>query len=212
MSNKRIGILVSGRGSNMEAIVRASKQGLVDYDVAVCISDKARAPAVQKARDLGVPAVVVRKRDYPDRGAFEQAMGDVLGKHNVDLVVLAGFMRLLSGVFVRRFPGRIVNIHPSLLPAFPGLNAQAQAWEHGVKVSGLTIHFVDEGLDSGPIIFQYPVPVFPGDTADDLAARILVYEHRFYPLVIDAVVAGDFEIQGRRVLLKRKIKGMFEGD
>lgn len=210
MNRKRIGIMVSGRGSNMESIVKASMNRTVAYDVAVCISDKARAKAVEKARDMGVPAIVVRKKDYLTREAFEDAMADVLDGHKVDLVVLAGFMRLLSPDFTRRFPNRIVNIHPSLLPAFPGLDAQAQAVEHGVRVSGLTIHFVNEGLDSGPIIFQYPVPVFPGDAASDLASRILRYEHEFYPQVIDLVVAEDFHLDNRRVILDRKIKGSFK--
>jgi len=209
MSKKRIGILVSGRGSNMESIVKAVQRGMVSYDVAVCISDRARAQAVVRARDLGVSVQVVRKRDYARKDAFEDAMADVLDAHRVDLVVLAGFMRLLSPHFIRRFPNRIVNIHPSLLPSFPGLDAQAQAVRHGVRISGLTIHFVNEGLDSGPIIFQYPVPVLPGDSDEDLANRILKYEHEFYPRVIDIIVAGAFHLNDRRVVLDLKIKGMF---
>jgi len=210
MSKKRIGILVSGRGSNMESIVRASLDNSVSYDVAVCVSDKARAKAVEKAGAMGIPAVVVRKKDYADRDAFEDAMADVLDGYSVDLVVLAGFMRLLSPHFIRRFPNRIVNIHPSLLPSFPGLDAQAQAVAHGARVSGLTIHFVNEGLDSGPIIFQYPVPVLPGDSASDLADRILQFEHEFYARAIDLVVSGDFHLDGRRVFLEREIKGTFK--
>jgi len=167
------------------------------------------APALAKAADRGIPTRVVRKRSFVDQQAFEAAIGDALDEYRVDLVVLAGFMRLLSPYFVRRFQGRILNIHPSLLPAFPGLEAQAQAWQYGTKVSGLTIHFVDEGLDSGPVIFQYPVPVEEGDTPEDLAARILRYEHKFYPLVIDLVVAGDFRMEGRRVMLLREVKEGF---
>jgi len=211
MSGKRVGVLVSGRGSNMVSIVQAARQGRVGYEPVVCVSDKAKAPALDKARDLGLPTRVVKKKAFPDREAFERAIGDVLDEFQIDLVVLAGFMRLLSPYFVRRFQGRILNIHPSLLPAFPGLDAQNQAWEYGARISGLTVHFVDDGLDSGPVIFQYPVPVYSGDSAGDLAARILEFEHRFYPLVIDLVASGDYHIEGRRVILHREIQGGFKG-
>ena len=211
MSGKRLGVLVSGRGSNMVAIARAALAGDVGYEVAVCVSDKSKAPALARARELGIPFRVVKKSDFADRAGFESAIGDVLDEHGVDLVILAGFMRLLSPYFVRRFQGRILNIHPSLLPAFPGLDAQKQAWEYGAKVSGVTIHFVDEGLDSGPVIFQYPVYIGDAKTSEEAAARILEYEHRFYPLVIDLVAAGAYRLEGRRVVLMRKIEEGFKG-
>lgn len=199
---KSLGILLSGRGSNFVAIADSIEAGrIADARIAVVVSNRADAPGVATARQRGLNAVVIpskgRTREEHDR----EVVG-TLKQHNVDLICLAGYMRLLSSWFVRQFPGRILNIHPSLLPAFPGLEAQEQAFAYGVKVSGCTVHFVDEELDHGAIIVQRTVPVLDSDDEHSLAERILEQEHIAYTEAISTVLRGDFEIVGRRLKMK----------
>jgi phosphoribosylglycinamide formyltransferase 1 len=196
---KRLGILLSGRGSNFLAIADAIASGKLDAEIAVVISNRPDAPGIDAARARGLNAVVLPSRGL-DREIYDRQLVAELEKNRVDLVCLAGYMRLLSGHFIRSFPMRILNIHPSLLPAFPGLDAQHQALDHGVKFSGCTVHFVDEGLDSGPIIKQAVVPVHDDDTADTLSARILKEEHRIYSEAIALVCSGGYRVEGRRVI------------
>ena len=196
---KRLGILLSGRGSNFEAIAANVAAGKLDAEVAVVISNRAAARGLEIARERGLHAVAIPSKGL-DREVYDRILAAELRKHQVDLVCLAGFMRLLSAAFVREFPERILNIHPSLLPAFPGLDAQHQALEHGVKISGCTVHFVDEYLDAGPIVRQAAVPVLDGDTVETLSARILSEEHRIYSEAIAIVLGGKYRIEGRRVL------------
>lgn len=198
---KRIGVLVSGRGSNLQALLDAARRGELGGEIAVVVSNVEEALGLARAREAGIPAVF-RDHRGKKRDAFDAEIVEILRAHRVDLVCLAGFMRLLSPVFVRAFPGRIVNIHPALLPAFPGLDAQRQAWEHGAKVSGTTVHLVDEGLDSGPIVAQEAVPVLSGDTPETLAARILEAEHRLYPRAVRLLLEGRCRVEGRRVIVE----------
>jgi phosphoribosylglycinamide formyltransferase-1 len=197
-----VGVLVSGRGSNLQALLEACAAPRFPARIAVVVSDREQALALERAEAAGVPAVWVSPKDFGDRAAWEAAVIAELRARDVGLVCLAGFMRLLSPAFVRAFHGRILNIHPSLLPAFPGLHAQRQALDHGVRVAGATVHFVDEGLDSGPIVLQAAVAVEPGDTEDTLAARILTEEHRLYPAAVRLFAEGRLEIAGRRVIVK----------
>ncbi len=198
---KRLGILLSGRGSNFEAIADNVDAGKIPASIAVVISNRPQARGLEIARKRGLNAVCIPSKGL-EREVYDRMVIAELRKNQVDLVCLAGFMRLLSAHFVREFPLRILNIHPSLLPAFPGLDAQHQALEHGVKVSGCTVHFVDEHLDSGPIIAQRAVPVANDDTAETLAARILEQEHQLYTEAINIVLSGKFRIEGRRVILE----------
>lgn len=204
MADKRekLAILCSGRGSNMESILRAVESGQIQADVAIVLADKPAAKALEKARDAGIRAVAVDRKAYETREDFERAMIEVLDDVGVTLVILAGFMRLLSPVFVGHYKGRILNIHPSLLPSFGGAHAHRDALAYGVKVSGCTIHFVDEGMDSGPILLQASVPVLDDDTEDTLAARVLEQEHILYPKAIALYVDGRLSIEGRRVKMK----------
>jgi phosphoribosylglycinamide formyltransferase-1 len=181
---RTLGVLISGRGSNLQAILDAVRQGELDARVGIVVSNVATAPGLARAEEAGVPTAVIDHKRFSSREEFDQAVVDELRRHEVDLVCLAGFMRLLSPLFIRAFPGRILNIHPALLPAFPGLHAQRQALEHGVKVSGCTVHIVDEELDHGPIVQQTAVPVGDDDTEETLSARILKEEHRAYPKAI----------------------------
>jgi phosphoribosylglycinamide formyltransferase-1 len=196
-----LGVLASGRGSNLQAILDACARPGFPARVAVVISDHERAPALDRARAAGVEALWVNPKDFADREAFDLALVRALESRGVGLVCHAGFMRILSPAYVRTFAGRALNVHPSLLPAFPGLYAQRQALDHGAKVAGATVHFVDEGVDTGPIVAQAAVPVEPGDTEETLAARILVQEHRLYPEAIRLFAEGRLRIQGRRVIL-----------
>lgn len=196
---KRLAILISGRGSNFEAIADAIDAGRLEAEIAIVISNRPQAAGLEIARRRGIPNVALPSRGL-DREHYDNLLVEEIRRHDADLVCLAGFMRLLSAGFVRQFPLRILNIHPSLLPAFPGLEAQHQALEHGVKISGCTVHFVDEYLDAGPIILQAAVPVLDDDTAETLAARILEEEHRIYPEAIGIVLDGRFRIEGRRVI------------
>jgi len=198
---KRLGILISGRGSNFEAIARNVASGTIDAEIAVVISNRSDAAGLETARQRGLNAVALPSRGL-DRQVYDRMLAEELERHSVDLVCLAGFMRLLSAGFIRRFPNRILNIHPSLLPAFPGLDAQHQALAHGVKIAGCTVHFVDEDLDAGPIVLQAAVPVHDDDTVETLSARILAEEHRVYSEAIRIVLAGRYAIEGRRVLLR----------
>ncbi|MGA3028865.1 MAG: phosphoribosylglycinamide formyltransferase [Bryobacteraceae bacterium] len=195
----RLGILISGRGSNFEAIAFNITAGRLDARIAVVISNRADARGLEKARARGIPAVCIPSKGVP-REEYDRQLVAELKAREVDLVCLAGYMRLLSPVFIREFPLRVLNIHPSLLPSFPGLDAQEQALEHGVKVSGCTVHFVDEDLDAGPIVLQAAVGVLDGDTAETLAARILREEHRIYSEAIALVASGRFRVEGRRVV------------
>ncbi len=195
----RIGILVSGRGSNMQAIVDGCADGSIPGAVVAVISDTESAPALERARRAGVEAMFVDPWAYSCRAEFEDAVGDLLEERSVHLVLLAGFMRVLKPGFIRRFKGRIMNIHPSLLPSFPGIEAQRQAIEYGVKWSGCTVHFVDDGVDTGPIVIQAAVPVEDGDTAETLAEKILCEEHRIYPEAVRLFAQGRLVVEGRHV-------------
>src|SRR5712671_1425368 len=195
----RLGILISGRGSNFLAIADSIAAGRLDAEIGVVISNRREAPGIDAARERGLNAVVLPSLGL-DREVYDRQLIEELQRNRVDLVCLAGFMRLLSGQFLRAFAGRVLNIHPSLLPAFPGLDAQYQAIQHGAKISGCTVHFVDDGLDSGPIIQQAAVPVLDDDTADSLSARIVKEEHRIYSEAIALVLSGRYRIVGRRVL------------
>lgn len=199
MSEGRVGILVSGRGSNMVALVEAMRAGSIAAVPAVVLSNVPQAPALARAAAWGIPTVVLDHRAFESRRAHEEEVAAILEEHRVDLVCLAGYMRLLSPWLVGRFRGRILNVHPALLPAFPGLDAQAQALDHGVKVSGCTVHFVDEECDHGAIVLQAPVPVGEDDTPESLSARILVEEHRIYPEAVRLYFGGRLRIEGRRV-------------
>src|SRR3954464_5021803 len=195
----RIGILISGRGSNMVALLDAVRDGRVrDAEIALVVSDKPSAAGRLRARDRGIKTALVERKGRT-REEHEREIIKALREQGVELVCLAGYMRLLSPCFLEEYSGRILNIHPSLLPAFPGLDAHRQAIEHGVKYSGCTVHFVDETLDGGPIIVQRVVPVLDDDTPDTLAARILVEEHKAYAEAVALVASGDYEIEGRRV-------------
>ena len=202
-----LGVLASGRGSNLQAILDACARPGFPTHVAVVISDRERAVALERARAARVEAVWVDPKDFADREAFDLALVDELRARAVGLVCHAGFMRILSPAYVRAFAGRALNVHPSLLPAFPGLHAQRQALDHGAKVAGATVHFVDEGMDTGPIVLQAAVPVEPSDTEDTLAARILVQEHRLYPEAIRLFAEGRLQIQGRRVMVLPEAPG-----
>ncbi len=196
--NRRLGVLISGRGSNLQAIIDAIAERRLDAEIAVVVSSRPDAPGLERARRAGIGTVAFSHQDYDSRDAFDAAIARELERRDVGLVCLAGFMRLLGSRFVAAFPNAILNVHPSLLPAFRGLDAQRQAWEHGVRVSGATVHIVTPELDDGPIVRQAVVPVLPTDTADSLAARILVEEHRIYPEAIQAVLDGGWTIDGRR--------------
>ena len=196
---KRLGILLSGRGSNFEAIADNVAAGNLDAEIAVVIGNRPEARGLRVAQQRGLTAVCIPSKGL-DRDIYDRLLADELKKHAVDLVCLAGFMRLLSAGFVREFPRRILNIHPSLLPSFAGLDAQYQALEHGAKITGCTVHFVDEYLDAGPIVAQAAVPVLDDDTVDTLSARILREEHRIYSEALRLVLSGRWRIQGRRVL------------
>ncbi|MGA2983584.1 MAG: phosphoribosylglycinamide formyltransferase [Terriglobia bacterium] len=196
---KRLGILLSGRGSNFEAIARNVQAGAIPAEIAVVISNQQEAVGLLRAREMGLETRCIPSKGK-EREAFDREVVAVLKEFQVDLVCLAGFMRILSPYFVREFPRRILNIHPALLPSFPGEDAQRQALEHGVKFTGCTVHLVDEGMDTGPIVCQAVVPVRDDDTAETLAARILQEEHRVYSEAICLLLEGKLRFQGRRVL------------
>jgi phosphoribosylglycinamide formyltransferase-1 len=196
---KRLGILISGRGSNFEAIANQIAAHELDAEIAVVISNRADALGLELARARGLEAVCIPSKGL-DREVYDRMLLDELQKRDVDFVCLAGFLRLLSATFIRQYPNRILNIHPSLLPAFPGLDAQHQALHHGVKITGCTVHFVDEELDAGPIVMQTAVPVLDTDTLETLSVRILRQEHHLYSEALRLVLSGAFRIDGRRVI------------
>jgi phosphoribosylglycinamide formyltransferase-1 len=199
---KKLGILLSGRGSNFEAIARNVQAGKIPAEIGVVISNKEEAGGLAIARQMGLKAMCIPSKGK-EREAFERELVAALREHEVDLVCLAGFMRVLTPYFIREFRGRILNIHPALLPSFPGVEVQKQALDYGVKWTGCTVHFVDEGVDTGPVVCQAAVPVLDEDTPETLAARILKEEHRIYTEAICLVVEEKIRIEGRRVLLKK---------
>jgi phosphoribosylglycinamide formyltransferase 1 len=197
----RLGVLVSGRGSNLQSIFESIRHGALDATVSVVVSNKADAAGLARAREAGVAAEYLNPRDYRGREAYDAALTHVLRDHHVDLVCLAGFMRLVGPTLLDAFPQAVLNVHPSLLPAFPGLEAQRRAFEHGVRVAGATVHFVTPDLDAGPIIAQAAVPVLEHDTVETLSARILIEEHRLYPAAIATVLKQRWRLDGRRVVV-----------
>lgn len=197
-----LGALVSGSGSNLQAIIDNIEKGLLDGVINVVISNNADAYALVRAKKHNIPSVVIKHSDFKNREDFDREMIDVLKSFSVDLVVMAGFMRLLTPLFLNAFAMRIMNIHPAILPAFPGVHAQKRAADYGVRFSGCTVHFADEGVDSGPIIIQAVVPAYDDDTEDTLAARILKEEHRIYPQAIQFYAEGRIEVIGRKVRVK----------
>jgi phosphoribosylglycinamide formyltransferase-1 len=203
-SGRRIAILISGRGSNLQSIIDAIASGRLEATIAVVISNRSDAPGLVRARAAGIEALCLDPRDHPSRDLYDRAIADVLRARDVDLICLAGFMRFVGHPLLEAFPNRILNIHPSLLPAFAGLDAQRQAYEHGVRMTGATVHLVTSELDGGPIVLQAAVPVLDDDTVDTLSARILIEEHRIYPEAIGIVLDGGWSIAGRRFVLSRR--------
>ena len=203
----RLGVLASGRGSNLQAIIDAIETGTLDARIVVVISNKREAPALDRARRHGITEIFLDPKPFsgrPDtREAYDRALLDVLQKYEVELVLLAGYMKIVTSVLVQAYPNRIMNIHPALLPAFPGLDVQKKALEHGVKISGCTVHFVTEGVDEGPIIVQAAVPIHEADTAETLAARILEQEHRLYPRAVQLYAEGKLHVEGRCVRIQQ---------
>ncbi len=197
-SNRRLGLLISGRGSNLQALIDAIADGRLDATIAVVISNRANSAGLERARAAGIETLCLSHRAFSTREDYDRALVKELQARDVGLVCLAGFMRLVGAPMIEAFPNRILNIHPSLLPAFPGLEAQRQAVEHGVQVSGVTVHLVTADLDDGPIVVQRAVPVVAGDTAESLAARILEEEHRAYPDAVQLILDGGWRVEGRR--------------
>ena len=199
-ANRRLGVLISGRGSNHQALIDAIKCRALDATIAVVISNRQDAGGLERARAAGIESIVMLHRDFASRDDYDRALASELRAREVGLVCLAGFMRLVGAELIDAFPGRILNIHPSLLPAFPGLDAQKQAVDHGVRVSGVTVHLVTAEVDGGPIVVQRAVAVLPGDTAESLAARILEEEHRAYPEAVKMILDGGWRLAGRRFM------------
>jgi len=197
----RIAVLISGRGSHLKNLIQCCARDQIPAQIAVVVSNNAEAPGLQYARQAGIESFVLSHKELPVREEYDARIVETLRARNVDLVCLAGFMRLLSGVFVRAFSMRIMNVHPALLPAFPGLHAQRQAIEHGVKVTGVTVHFVDEGLDSGPIILQRTVEVRNDDTEESLSERLLPIEHQTYAEAVRLFFENRLKVQGRKVMI-----------
>ena len=194
----RLGVLISGRGSNLQSLVDAIDRGDLDATIAIVISNRPEAGGLTRAKEAGLETLCLRQQDFESRVAYDQALADALEARRVDLVCLAGFMRLVGPPMLEAFPNHILNIHPSLLPAFPGRDAQKQALGYGVRVAGATVHFVTDELDGGPIVMQAPVPIHSDDDLESVAARILVEEHRIYPRAVSLVLAGGWRIEGRR--------------
>jgi phosphoribosylglycinamide formyltransferase-1 len=205
--NRRLAVLISGRGSNLQSILDAIAARTLDATVAVVISNRGDAAGLPRARAAGVETICVLPKDYPSRDDCDRAIVDILRARDVGLVCLAGYMRILGRPLLQAFEHRILNIHPSLLPSFPGLDAQRQALEYGVGVTGATVHLVTDGLDDGPIVAQRAVPVFADDSVETLAARILVEEHRIYPEAIGLVLAGGWSLDGRRFVRRSDAGG-----
>jgi phosphoribosylglycinamide formyltransferase-1 len=196
--NRRLGVLISGRGSNLQAIIDAVRERRLNAEIAVVISNRAEAAGLDRARDAGIETLYISHRAFPVRDDFDRALVEALRARDVGLVCLAGFMRLVGAPMLEAFPNAILNIHPSLLPAFPGVDAQRQAFEYGVKVTGVTVHLVTPELDGGPIVLQRGVPVQDDDTVQSLSARILIEEHRAYPAAIKMVLDDRWRLAGRR--------------
>jgi phosphoribosylglycinamide formyltransferase 1 len=201
--NRRLGVLISGRGSNLQAIIDALAENRLDANIALVISNQENAGGLDRARRAGIETLTISHRGWPTRDDYDRALVAELRKRKVRLVCLAGFMRKVGAPLIEAFPDAVLNIHPSLLPSFPGLHAQQQALDHGVKASGVTVHFVTSDLDDGPIIVQRVVPVLDDDTEETLAGRILIEEHRAYPEAIALVLDGGWKIEGRRVVRSR---------
>lgn len=201
---RTIGVLISGRGSNLQALIEAIGEGRLDAEIAVVISNKAQAPGLERARAAGIETLVLDHRAFPSRDAFDTEIARQLKARGVRLVCLAGFMRLIGPPLLDAFPNAILNVHPSLLPAFPGVDAQRQALDHGVKISGATVHLVTRELDGGPIVLQSSVPVRDDDTADMLSARILIEEHHIYAEAVGLILDGGWRIEGRRLIAGAK--------
>ena len=199
----QLGVLISGRGSNLQAIIDSCEAGKIPAQVAVVVSNDPAAGGLERAKKHNIPAVVFEPKDFQDKNTYELEIVKELKKHNVELVCLAGYMRIVGEVLLEHFPHQIINIHPSLLPSFPGLHAQRQALDHGVTVTGCTVHYVDAGCDTGPIIIQSAVPVRENDTEESLSERILQQEHHIYPLAIEFIARDKLIIEGRRVRLKK---------
>ncbi|TDX51823.1 phosphoribosylglycinamide formyltransferase [Orenia marismortui] len=197
----KVGVLASGRGSNLQSIIDSIKAGVLKAEIKIVITDKAAAKALDRAEKYNIANSYINPKIYENKSDFEQAMIDLLEEHKVDLVVMAGFMRILSPYFVKHYRNRVMNIHPSLLPSFTGLHAQKQALDYGVKVAGCTVHFADEGMDTGPIILQATVPVMDDDTEETLSQRILEEEHRIYPKAIKLFSEGRLEVKDGKVLI-----------
>ena len=197
-----IGVLISGSGSNLQAIIDKVEQGVLDVEIKVVISNNPQAYGLTRAQQYGIPAVVVEHQKFSERKDFEQELINVLEQKGVQIVVLAGFMRVLTSFFIGHYPNKILNIHPALLPSFPGVAAQKQAVEYGAKLAGCTVHFVDEKMDHGPIIIQAALPVLPSDDAKTLSAKILHWEHRIYPQAISWLAQDRIEIVNRQVVIK----------
>lgn len=198
--NRRLGVLISGRGSNLQALIDAIREGQLDATITLVISNREEAQGLARARAAGIEALTISHRGWPSRDDHDRAIARELRARDVGLVCLAGYMRLVGAPLLDAYPNAILNIHPSLLPAFPGVDAQRQAIEHGVRVSGVTVHFVTSALDNGPIVLQRAAPVLAGDTAQTLAARILHEEHRAYPEAVRLVLDGGWRIEGRRFI------------
>ena len=204
--SKKIGVVVSGRGSNLQSIIDHIAEGKLNVEIAVVVSDHKEAFALERAAKAGIPTAVVERKGCKDKAEFEDKIDAALREAGAEAVVLAGFMRILTGHFISRWEHKIINIHPALLPSFKGLDAQGQAVDYGVKVAGCTVHFVDEGTDTGPIILQKVVPVLDDDTEETLAARILVEEHKALPEAIQLWADGKLTIKGRKVYVAREYK------
>ena len=197
---RSIGVLISGRGSNLQALIDAVADGSLDARIAVVVSNRPGVPGLERASQAGIETLVIDHKAFSNRLEFDAAVADVLQSRGVDLVCLAGFMRLVGAPLLDAFPNGILNVHPSLLPSFPGVDAQRQALEHGVKIAGATVHLVTSELDSGPIVVQAAVPVRDDDTVDTLSARILIEEHRIYPQAVRIMLDGGWKVQGRRFI------------
>ncbi len=197
----KLGVLASGGGTNLQSIIDQCQQQQIDAEIALVLCNNPEAGALERAEAAGLPHTCINHRDFSDRQSFDQAVVAALQEAGVDLVVLAGFMRIISDVFLEAFPQRVINIHPALLPAFPGLHVQKKALEYGARFSGCTVHFVDNGVDTGPIIIQAVVPILDNDTEESLSARILQQEHQLYPKAIQLIAEGRVRINGRRVLI-----------
>jgi len=202
----RVAVFLSGRGSNFVSLYRDSLKADANYRIETVICDRKRALGLKKAERFGIPAYYLPPRDFPLRAEYEKRIIEILGEHQIDLICLAGYMRLFGESLLRHYPGRIMNIHPALLPSFPGLHAQKQALDHGAKVSGCTVHFVDAGMDTGPVIQQRPVTVREDDVEETLSRRILKEEHRLYPRAVRLFFAGRLRIEGRRVRISEDEK------